>query len=108
MAISADFFPPLAINGYYPCLIPTDVSRAKKNIDPANPNDGPFAIYKPKDKPVDASHGQKPIFDRDRIDAITRSARNSARVQPTDAGAGGSDNGFDAPLTPGQMVNLSA
>ena len=41
MAISGDYSTPVYVNGYS-CRNCTDVSNAKKNIDPARPESGPF------------------------------------------------------------------
>jgi hypothetical protein len=41
MAISSTYPTPINVNGYL-CKNCTDVSLAKRHIDPAHPNDGPF------------------------------------------------------------------
>ncbi len=42
------------INGYQ-CSNCTDIDNAKKNIDPAHPQDGPYGINAPKDSGRDRS-----------------------------------------------------
>jgi hypothetical protein len=43
MAISGDYSSPVTVNGYS-CRNCSEVDRAKRNIDPANPSAGPFGI----------------------------------------------------------------
>jgi hypothetical protein len=43
MAISADYATPLYVNGYA-CMNCTQVAEAKQNINPADPQAGPFGI----------------------------------------------------------------
>jgi len=43
MAISGDYANPVTVNGYS-CRNCTEVDLAKKHIDPAHPQDGPFGI----------------------------------------------------------------
>ena len=43
MAISVNYATPVFVNGYS-CKNCTEVDEAKKHIDPARPNDGPFGI----------------------------------------------------------------
>lgn len=43
MAISGDYPTPVNVNGFS-CKNCTDVDNAKKHIDPAHPEDGPFGI----------------------------------------------------------------
>ena len=48
------------VNGYA-CSNCTDVSYARKNIDPAHPKDGPFGVYaKDKQPPVVSEGGVEP------------------------------------------------
>jgi hypothetical protein len=50
MSVSANYATPVMVNGYS-CKNCTDVDNAKKHIDPARPQDGPFGIDK-KDDPA--------------------------------------------------------
>ena len=43
MAISGDYANPVTVNGFS-CKNCTEVDLAKKNIDPAHPQDGPFGV----------------------------------------------------------------
>ena len=43
MAISGDYANPVTVNGFA-CKNCTEVDLAKKNVDPAHPQDGPFGI----------------------------------------------------------------
>lgn len=43
MAISGDYANPVTVNGYS-CRNCTEVDLAKKHIDPAHPQDGPFGL----------------------------------------------------------------
>jgi len=57
MAISGDYPTPVNVNGFS-CKNCTDVDNAKKHIDPAHPEDGPFGINardhpKPFDRTLD-------------------------------------------------------
>ena len=43
MAISGDYANPVTVNGFT-CKNCTEVDQAKKHIDPAHPQDGPFGV----------------------------------------------------------------
>ena len=47
MAISGDYPHPVMVNSYS-CRNCTDVDRAKRGIDPAHPQNGPYGINQPK------------------------------------------------------------
>ena len=55
MAISGNYATPVWVNGYQ-CKNCTDVDNAKKNIDPAHPQSGPFGI----DARIDPTRSQIP------------------------------------------------
>jgi hypothetical protein len=97
VAVSADFPVPILVNGYA-CRNGTDVGRAQKNIDPARPLDGPFGAYKAT---LDVSNRTKDVvFDRDRIDAVTRDAQQKdLAAQPSP---------YSTVASPGSLVSLSA
>ena len=58
MSISVNYPTPVTVNGFS-CKNCTEVDEAKKFIDPAHPQDGPFGIYAP-DK-VQTSHGPRAV-----------------------------------------------
>lgn len=43
MTINGDYSAPVVVNGF-PCANCADVENAKKHIDPAHPDDGPYGI----------------------------------------------------------------
>lgn len=49
MIIGSDYPRPVMVNGYA-CENCSDVGKAKRNIDPDHPADGPFGIYAKKDR----------------------------------------------------------
>lgn len=61
MAISGDYPTPVNVNGFS-CKNCTDVDNAKKHIDPAHPNDGPFGINA-KNRPEDIGRVAARTFD---------------------------------------------
>jgi hypothetical protein len=107
MAVSTDYPAPVTVNGYS-CRNCTDVDRAKKNIDPAHPEGGPFGVNA-SDK-GDAPKANKRIFDRHKIEEAIRAAQNAAlekhkktdgaRLHPYSAGI--------ATTETGQLLNLQA
>lgn len=73
MTISGNYPSPVFVNGYA-CLNCADVSRAQKNIDPADATGGAFDAKAGK---VEASAKAEKLFDRDRIDATLAAAREA-------------------------------
>lgn len=61
MAISGDYPTSVNVNGFS-CKNCTDVDNAKKHIDPARPNDGPFGINA-KNRPEDIERTAARSFD---------------------------------------------
>lgn len=61
MAISGEYPTPVNVNGFS-CKNCTDVDNAKKHIDPARPNDGPFGINA-KNRPEDIKRIAARSFD---------------------------------------------
>lgn len=57
MAISGDYPNPVTVNGFA-CHNCTEVDQAKKHIDPAHPQDGPFGI----NAKARSSHGPAVTF----------------------------------------------
>ena len=61
MSINTVNYPtPVTVNGYS-CKNCTDVDNAKRNIDPAHPQDGPFGVNR-QDKPGAASSSPAVVF----------------------------------------------
>lgn len=83
MAISGDYANPVTVNGYA-CRNCTEVDQAKKHIDPAHPQDGPFGI----NARTKTTHGP--------------AIRFSGTLQAPSL----TDRG-DASYAPGNLVNLS-
>jgi len=61
MAISGDYPTPVNVNGFS-CKNCTDVDNARKHIDPAKPNDGPFGINA-RNRPEDIARTTAKPFD---------------------------------------------
>ena len=107
MAISGNYAPPVWVNGYQ-CKNCTDVDNAKKNIDPAHPQSGPFGI----DAKIDPTRSQIP--------AVTYggalsglSASSNSQAPPTASsssaqqGSGSSSAPSALPYGVGAKVDLS-
>lgn len=59
MAINGDYPQPVTVNGFS-CKNCTDVDYAKKHIDPANPEDGPYGVNaKDHDKTKPGDHQER-------------------------------------------------
>ena len=74
--ISADYPSPVTVNGFS-CRNCSDVARAQRNVDPADPAGGPFGIAKP-----DKAKAHQSVFDRAAVDAAV-----AARSADTTIGA---------------------
>lgn len=112
MTISGNYPSPVFVNGYA-CMNCSDVSRAQKNIDPADPTKG---VFDPSAKKIEANDKvektEATLFDREKIAAALASAQNSAAqtaadrfaVQPAHATYGATADFAQK----GGMVNLIA
>ena len=104
MAISGDYSSPVTVNGFA-CRNCSDVDRAKRNIDPANPSAGPFGINdhsKPGKSGAAKNHFSAEARQQDLMAAL-----HMARSQPSGslaAAAYGSSSAAGA----GQFVAISA
>jgi hypothetical protein len=114
MAISGDYSSPVTVNGFS-CRNCSDVDRAKRNIDPANPAGGPFGINDhakgSRAAPI-KNHFSAEARQQDLMEALHK-ARSTAVPSAFSAGspaaaaygnAGGNGPGSGA----GQFVVLSA
>jgi hypothetical protein len=96
MAISGDYSHPVTVNGFS-CRNCTDVDRAKRFIDPADPKSGPFG--------VNATSGGKAhaqLFDADAIDRATPADRADERRRSHPIRA------YATTETPGTRIDLVA
>ncbi len=57
MAISGDYPKPINVNGY-PCHNCSEVAQAKRYIDPAHPQSGPFGVDAASDPTARGGKGQ--------------------------------------------------
>jgi hypothetical protein len=105
VAISSDYSRPVQVNGFT-CRNCTDVDLAKKHIDPAHPQSGPFdmnAAHDPSRKP-DAAVKFGGVF--------AASPQGLAAAAPGDGAAKGGPNPAAArrdrlpPDRPGQRIDL--
>lgn len=99
MAISSDYSSPVMVNGFS-CRNCSEVDKAKKNIDPANPAGGPNGVN-------DAKKAQKNHFSAearqfDTMEAMQREKKVAA-ASPVAAA-------YAAPgaIAPGHLVNIAA
>ncbi|GEN99311.1 hypothetical protein NSE01_11440 [Novosphingobium sediminis] len=104
MAISGDYPSPVTVNGYV-CRNCSDVDRAKRHIDPADPAAGPFGVngsHKPGKAAQPKNHFSAEARNVDRLEALYRD-RRAAPVSPIAAAYAG------APPAPGgSLVSRSA
>lgn len=102
MAISTDYPSPVNVNGFS-CRNCTDVDRAKKNIDPANPSAGPFGVNGDTGAKAATNYFSPEARNRDALEAAHRKqaqiSTNSIAAAYGGAGAG---------AVPGQNINISA
>ncbi len=108
MAISGDYSSPVTVNGFA-CRNCSDVDRAKRNIDPANPSAGPFGIND-HSKPG-KSGAAKNHFSAEARQQDVMAALHKARSQPSGslaAAAYGAAYGSSPGAGTGQFVAISA
>ncbi|MEZ5656113.1 MAG: hypothetical protein R3E04_09545 [Sphingobium sp.] len=102
MAISGDYPVPVTVNGFL-CRNCTDVDKAKKNIDPADPQ-GIKAQVKEALNIPDPSKPES-YFDAKKVDeAVAARRAEDERANGVDAGRESSYT----PPPPGSLLNLSA
>lgn len=112
MTISGNYPSPVFVNGYA-CMNCTDVSRAQKNIDPADATKGAFdAKAKKLEAHEKLEKTEATLFDREKIAAALAAAQNAAAqavaqrhaVQPAHPAYGAAGDFVQK----GGMVNLVA
>lgn len=91
MAISGDYASPVTVNGFV-CRNCSDVDRAKRHIDPADPAAGPFGVngstrQGPANKAV--HHFAAEARNAERLEALYRK-RQAGPVSPVAAAYAGS------------------
>ncbi len=104
MAISDDYSSPVTVSGFV-CRNCSDVDRAKRHIDPADPAAGPFGVngsHKPAKAAAPANHFSAEARNAERLEALYR-ARQAAPASPIAAAYAGS-----APTPGGSLVSRSA
>lgn len=101
MAISGDYSSPITVNGFV-CRNCSDVAKAEKNIDPADPTGAKEGAKK-------AAKIEDIRFDRQRIDdAIAAHQAQADEVRKVDSPARAYEiNGYTTP-PPGSLIRLSA
>lgn len=108
MAISGDYSSPVTVNGFS-CRNCSDVDRAKRNIDPANPSAGPFGINdhsKTGRSGAATNHFSAEARQQDVMAALHK-AHKSAGLSGAAAAYGVQAAGGLAPAS-GQLVSISA
>jgi hypothetical protein len=108
MAISGDYSSPVTVNGFA-CRNCSDVDRAKRNIDPANPSAGPFGVNDPSKAGKSSAaknHFSAEARQQDAMEALHK-AHNSAALSGAAAAYGVQATGGLAPAA-GRLVSLSA
>ena len=113
VAISGDYSSPVTINGFR-CRNCSDVDRAKRNIDPANPAGGPFGITDHA-KGSKAGHAKNHFSaearQQDLMEALHKARSTnlpSAFAAGSPAAAYGNASGNGSGSGAGQFVVLSA
>ena len=105
MAISSDYPVPVTVNGFL-CRNCSDVSKAQKNIDPADPDGAKAAVRETLNLP----DPKKPEshFDTKKVDEAV-AARRAAdeRGKEPNRTQGYGTSGYIAP-PPGSLITLSA
>lgn len=104
MAISGDYPSPVTVNGFV-CRNCSDVDRAKRNIDPADPAAGPFGVNgsnKPGKAAKATNHFSPEARDASRLQALYRE-RRAAPVSPIAAAYAGA-----SPAPGGSLVSRNA
>jgi len=104
MAISGDYSSPVTVNGFA-CRNCSDVDRAKRNIDPANPSAGPFGIND-HSKPGKAG-AAKNHFSAEARPQDVMAALHKVRSQPAASAAAAAYSGSPGGAA-GQFVAISA
>ena len=108
MAINGDYAAPITVNGFT-CRNCTDVDRAKRNIDPADPTG---AKARAKEALGIEDKTKHKVFDAKKIEeAIAAHQAQQDRIQErVNAAKEASGYGADSyrPPQPGSLVNLSA
>jgi hypothetical protein len=108
MAISGDYSSPVTVNGFT-CRNCSDVDRAKRNIDPANPSAGPFGVNdhgKAGKSGAVKNHFSAEARQQDAMEALHK-ARGSAALSGAAAAYGVQAAGGLAPAA-GQLVSVTA
>ena len=102
MAISTDYSTPITVNGFT-CRNCTDVDRARKFIDPAHPEAGPFGANDPK-------KAQKDFFSPEARNLDRLKELHEERVPPVPASASPAAAAYGAAqgTARGTIVNISA
>ena len=104
MAISGDYSSPVTVNGFV-CRNCSDVDRAKRHIDPADPAAGPFGVngsHKPGKAAAPANHFSAEARDAELLATLYRE-RRATPASPVAAAYAG------AALAPGgSLVSRSA
>ena len=104
MAISRDYSSPVTVNGFV-CRNCSDVDRAKRHIDPADPAAGPFGVngsHTPGKASAPVNHFSAEARDPERLEALYRERRTTSASPVAAAYAG-------AALAPGgSLISRSA
>ena len=104
MAVNGDYSVPVTVNGFT-CRNCTDVDRAKRNIDPADPTG---AKARAKEALGIEDKTKHKVFDAKKIeDAIATHQAQQDRVKAAKEAAGYGAETYRPP-EPGSLVNLSA
>ena len=105
MAISSDYPVPITVNGFL-CRNCSDVSKAQKNVDPADPDGSKAAVREALNLP----DPRKPesYFDAKKVDEAV-AAREAAdeRAREPNRGRGYEAGGYTPP-PPGSLIALNA
>jgi len=101
MAISGDYSSPVTVNGFS-CRNCSDVDRAKRNIDPANPSAGPFGINDHSKAGAAKNH-----FSPEARQQGTMEALHKVHSRPAVSAAAAAYGGA-AGISAGQFVAISA
>ncbi len=87
MAISGDYSSPVTVNGFV-CRNCSDVDRAKRHIDPADPAAGPFGVNGSHKPGKSENHFSAEARDTQRLEALYRE-RRAAPASPIAAAYAG-------------------
>ncbi|MCB2014146.1 MAG: hypothetical protein R3E11_04705 [Sphingobium sp.] len=101
MAISGDYSTPITVNGFV-CRNCSDVAKAEKNIDPADPTGA-------KERAKKDAKGDDIRFDQQRVeDAIAAHQAQADEVRKVDGPARAYETNGYTPPPPGSLIRLSA